>query len=183
MTQRTSDTPDRVAPFAMTEGPLEKVCRWICLAALTTMLVLIAVDIFTRSLFNYSLEIADELAGYMLVVITFLSFPVCQVTGSFHEVELLQARLSPRRQAISRAVFDLASLFVAVLLLWKYWALVLQSWRFQEHAPTYLETPLWIPRTAMVIGMAALAVSLIRTFTARLVYLRQTALGSDADGN
>ena len=37
------------------------------------MLVLIAVDIVTRSLFNFSLEVSDEVGGYMLVAIAFLS--------------------------------------------------------------------------------------------------------------
>ena len=34
------------------------------------MLVVIGVDILTRSLFNFSFEISDELGGYMLVVIS-----------------------------------------------------------------------------------------------------------------
>ena len=46
---------------------------------------------------NFSFEIADELGGYMLVVMTFVSLSVCQVNNAFHRVELIQARLSPRR--------------------------------------------------------------------------------------
>ena len=39
-------------------------------AALVVMLVLIAVDIVTRWVFNFSFEVSDEVGGYMLVVIT-----------------------------------------------------------------------------------------------------------------
>ena len=42
----------------------------------------------------------------MLVVMTFVSLSVCQVNGAFHQVELVQARLSPRGRAISRVIFD-----------------------------------------------------------------------------
>ena len=63
-----------------------------CVAALVVMLIVIGTDIFTRSLFNFSFEISDELGGYMLVVITFLSLSVCQVNDSFHHVELVQSR-------------------------------------------------------------------------------------------
>ena len=88
------------------EGPIERACKWASEAALITMLVVIGADIFTRYLLNFSFEIADELGGYMLVVMTFVSLSVCQVNGAFHQVELVQARLTPRGRALSAAIFD-----------------------------------------------------------------------------
>jgi len=58
------------------EGPIERLCKWASEAALITMLVVIGVDIFTRYVLNFSFEIADELGGYMLVVMTFVSLSV-----------------------------------------------------------------------------------------------------------
>ena len=51
-------------------------------AALIMMLVVIGVDIVTRYLLNFSFEVSDEVGGYMLVVITFLSLSVCHVNGA-----------------------------------------------------------------------------------------------------
>ena len=150
------------------EGPIERVCKWACEAALIIMLVLIGADIATRYLLNFSFEIADELGGYMLVVMTFVSLSVCQVNSAFHQVELIQARLSPRSRALSAAVFDVLSFGFAGLLLWQLVKLEFMSYRFGERAPTFLETPLWIPRMAMAIGVAALCFSLIRTFLAHV---------------
>jgi hypothetical protein len=62
------------------ESIVERACTLACIAALVVMLVVIGVDILTRSLFNFSFEISDELGGYMLVVITFVSLPVCQMS-------------------------------------------------------------------------------------------------------
>ena len=132
------------------------------------MLVVIGVDIFTRYVLNFSFEVADELGGYMLVVMTFVSLSVCQVNNAFHQVELVQARLSPRGRALSAAIFDLLSFGFAALLLWQLIKLEISSYRFGERAPTYLETPLWIPRLAMAIGVAALCFSIIRTFLAHV---------------
>src|ERR1700694_4639020 len=137
----------------------ERACKLACVAALITMLVVIGVDILTRSLFNFSFEISDELGGYMLVVITFVSLSVCQVNDSFHHVELVQSRLSARGRAISRVIFDLLSLIFCALLLWQLVRFELSSWRFGDRAPTYLATPLWLPRLAMVLRAAALCVS------------------------
>jgi len=155
------------------EGPVERLCKLACVAALVVMLVVIGVDIVTRSLFNFSFEISDELGGYMLVVITFVSLSVCQVNDSFHHVELVQSRLSARGRAISHFIFDLLSLTFCALLLWQLVRLEMSSWRFGDRAPTYLATPLWLPRLAMVLGAAALCFSVLRTLAADFRTLRE----------
>src|SRR5580704_17510805 len=78
------------------ESIVERACKLACAAALIVMLVVIGTDILTRSLFNFSFEISDELGGYMLVLISFVSLSVCQANDSFHHVEFVQARLSER---------------------------------------------------------------------------------------
>jgi TRAP-type C4-dicarboxylate transport system permease small subunit len=154
------------------EGVVERLCKWTAEIALLLMLGLIGLDIVTRFVFNFSFEIADELGGYLLVVITFVSLSACQVNDAFHHVELVQARLSPRRRAISAVLFDLLALGFSGLLLWHFIRLEITSWRFGERAPTYLETPLWLPRLAMAIGAAALCWSLCRTLIANLRRVR-----------
>jgi TRAP-type C4-dicarboxylate transport system permease small subunit len=150
------------------ESAVERVCKWASEAALVTMLVVIGADVFTRYLLNFSFEIADEIGGYMLVVMTFVSLSVCQANNAFHQVELVQARLSPRWRALSAAIFDVLAFGLAAVLLWHFVRLEFSSWRFGERAPTYLETPLWLPRLAMAIGVAALCFSIVRTFLAHV---------------
>jgi TRAP-type C4-dicarboxylate transport system permease small subunit len=150
------------------EGPVELVCKFASEAALITMLAVIGADIFTRYLLNFSFEVADELGGYMLVVMTFVSLSVCQVNNAFHQVELVQARLSLRVRALSAAIFDVLSFCFGALLLWQLIKLERSSYRFGEKAPTYLETPLWIPRLAMAIGVAALLFSIVKTLLAHV---------------
>jgi TRAP-type C4-dicarboxylate transport system permease small subunit len=163
---------------AVPEGPVERLCNFACMAALVVMLGVIGVDIVTRALFNFSFEVSDELGGYMLVVITFVSLPVCQVNDSFHHVEFIQSRLSPRGRAISHVVFDLMALAFAMALLWQLVRFEISSWRFDDHAPTYLATPLWIPRFAMVVGAAALLFSMTRTLAADIARLRRSRCGA-----
>lgn len=156
---------------ALTEGPVERLCNLLCMAALAVMLGVIGLDILTRALLNFSFEISDELGGYMLVVIAFISLPVCQIHDSFHHVEFVQSRLSPRGRAVSHVIFDVLSLAFCAALAWQLGRLELTSWRFEDQAPTYLATPLWIPRLAMVAGAAALAFSMMRTLAADVARL------------
>ena len=44
----------------------------------------------------------------------------------------------------------------------------MSSWRFGDRAPTYLATPLWLPRLAMVLGTLALCFSVLRTLVAHI---------------
>src|SRR5262249_35341176 len=151
--------PGRASARRLPETVVERVCKLACVV----MLVVIGTDIVTRSLFNFSFEISDELGGYMLVVITFISLPVCQINDSFHHVELVQSRLSPFGRAVSHVIFDLLSLAFCVLLLWQLVRFEMMSFRFGDRAPTYLSTPLWIPQAVMMIGVAALCFSMLRT--------------------
>jgi TRAP-type transport system small permease protein len=163
---------ERASEQRLPETVVERACKLACVAALAVMLVVIAVDIVTRSAFNFSFEISDELGGYMLVVITFVSLSVCQVNDTFHHVELVQARLSPLGRAASHVIFDLLSLAFCVLLLWQLARFELSSYRFGDMAPTYLATPLWLPRTAMMLGAAALCFSVARTLCADIERVR-----------
>ena len=108
----------RPSAHRLEDSIVERVCRLVCVAALVVMLVVVAVDILTRSLFNFSFEISDELGGYLLVVIAFVSLPVCQASDSFHRVELVQSRLSPFWRAVSHVIFDLLAFTFCALLLW-----------------------------------------------------------------
>jgi TRAP-type C4-dicarboxylate transport system permease small subunit len=172
-------TPDQRRARTLPEGPVEWTCKVASEAALLVMLVLIAVDIVTRSVLNFSFEVSDEVGGYMLVVITFVSLSACHVNGSFHEVEFVQARLSPRGRSLSQLLFGLLALAACALLAWQYGRFELSSWRFADVAPTYLATPLWLPRLAMVLGMLALCFSLCRTVIAEAKRLRMLIAAGD----
>ncbi len=166
----SSATP---AKQAIAETLVERSCKRLCVAALIVMLAVIGTDILTRSLLNFSFEISDELGGYMLVLISFVSLSVCQVNDSFHHVEFVQARLSERGRVISRLIFDVLSLGFALLLAWQLARFELSSWRSGDQAPTYLATPLWLPRIVLVIGAAALCVSVARTLVGHARALRR----------
>ena len=162
------------------EGVVEKTCKYLSALALMVLLVVVGVDVVTRWGFNFSYEVSDEVAAYMLVAIAFLSLPVSHINGAFHRVEFVQARLSMRGKLISSLFFELVALVFCAIFVWQFINLVRSSWRFGDQAPTFLETPLWLPRCLLVIGMAALCISLLRSMVADIGRLR--SLGSAERG-
>ncbi|HYZ22723.1 MAG TPA: TRAP transporter small permease [Rhodopila sp.] len=151
------------ARFHPAPTKLENLCMWVCELAIVAMGAVVILEIITRNLFGFSFEISEELGGYIIVGISFLSLPVCQVYRSYHHVQFVQARLSPRMQALSPLVFDLLSLLFCIVVVWQLTRFVMASYRSEDVAPTLLATPLWIPQLFMPLGIVAATVSLLRS--------------------
>ena len=172
MNIRQSDEPagvmsglDAGSPLAedhAQESLLDKACKQLCRVALAVMVVIINLEIVTRNIFGFSLNISDEYSSYMLIAITFFSLPLCIVHGSLHRVTFVLDRVPDRWRTMLLVVFDLiAMVVVAVILVQVVW-LVVGSRQLHTTAPTMLQTPVWIPQLAMPVGAAALLVGLCR---------------------
>ena len=149
---------------AATEDWLDRLCLWGSGIAIVAMIVSIGLDVVARSVFNSALfGFSDELGGYLLVAIGFLSLSVCQVGDVYHRVEFVLQRLPRSGRAALLLSFDLVSLAVALVLLWQTARLEWITWDSGETAVTILETPLWLPRLVMPLGALALCSALIRT--------------------
>ena len=139
---------------------IERVSLWTSAFCMVGMVVLILTEVVLRGVFNSTTEHSDELVGYLLVGLSFLSLALCQSRGAFHRVEMVQMRLGPRGQAISALVFDLLSFGYVALTGWYFLLFVMSSYRREAMASTALGTPLWIPETAMIVGAVMLLIVL-----------------------
>jgi TRAP-type C4-dicarboxylate transport system permease small subunit len=139
---------------------IERTSLWLSAACLIGMVLLILAEIVLRGVFNSTTEHSDELVGYLLVGVSFLSLALCQSRGAFHRVEMVQMRLGPRGQAVSALVFDLLSFAYVALTDWYFLQFVMSSYRREAMASTVLSTPLWIPESAMIVGATLLLVML-----------------------
>lgn len=154
---------EQEAAFHPAPSWMEKGCMLICEICIVVMAIIVLVEIVTRNIFGFSFEASEELGGYIIVAISFLSLPVCQVYRSYHHVMFVQARLSPRMKAASHIVFDGLSLGFCILLVWQLTRFTLQSHRAEDTSMGLLATPLWIPQALMPIGALGAAISLARS--------------------
>jgi len=150
------------------EGPIEKVCKVLCVVAIVVMLVVIGEDILSRGIWNTSLELSDEIGGYMLIAATFLGLSLAKTHGAFHKTDFFQSRLPPNARVVAQILFDLLSLGVALILLWQYFRYTKTRFDSGSTAPTRLGTPQWIPAVPMVLGMAAYALAIVRSVIGNL---------------
>ena len=141
---------------------LERVSLWTSAICLVGMTALMLAEIVLRGVFNSTTEHSDELVGYLLVGVSFLSLALCQTRGAFHRVEMVQMRLGPRGQLVSSLAFNLLSFTYIAITDWYFVQFVMSSYRREAMASTTLATPLWIPETVMIVGATLLLVALGR---------------------
>lgn len=157
---------------------VEKICLLLSQISMFVLIAVVGTDILTRSLLNYSFEIADEVGGYMLVGIAFFSLAVCQAHDGFHRVEFVLDRLSARARIGARLVYDAVALSLALLLAWYLWSYVSGSWSSGTAAPTRLMTPFWLAQLPMVLGLLAYIASLCGAMARHAALLRSAPLNS-----
>ena len=141
---------------------IERISLWLSAFCLIGMAVLMLLEVVLRGALNSTTEHSDELVGYLLIGVSFLSLALCQSRGAFHRVEMVQMRLGPRGQAVSALIFDILSFAYIALTDWYFLQFVISSYDREAAAPTMLATPLWIPETAMVVGATLLLIVLGR---------------------
>lgn len=146
--------------------------RWAAQALVVGLVLLMGAEMVVRSAFGWSIQFSNELGGYALVAITFLSLASGQLLHAYHSVHFVEKRLGPRGRARLRLFFDLLATAVTLVLFVELARFEWLSWESGDVAATTLMTPLWIPRLAMPLGTLALLWALLRVLAGDVRRLR-----------
>ena len=131
-----------------------------CQLAMLAMMLLVVAEVAAR-LLGFNLELSEEFGGYLLVTVSFLSLAGCAMHNSFHQVELFTSRLSVQHNRVLMVIFILIALATSLILDYHLINFVIASYVRNDLAPTLLETPLWIPRLVMPLGITLLCMALV----------------------
>jgi TRAP-type C4-dicarboxylate transport system permease small subunit len=153
-------------------GFLERVCDLLAKLSLVAMMLIISAEVVMRNALHYSWEGTDEVASYLVVAVTFLSLASCQGHKGYHELQIVKARLSIRGRAALDATLHLLCLVCALVLLWQFSRLVLNSWSSGDASPTSLRVPFWIPQIVMPIGVTAFCIALVKAILLEIKLIR-----------
>ncbi|PRD42465.1 TRAP transporter small permease [Phyllobacterium phragmitis] len=133
-------------------------------AVLIVLVLLVAGESLSRSLFNYSLGFVEEVTGYCVVMLTFFGAAIAMRSGSLFQVHFLYDSLPERGRVWVTRFFVLAALFICAVLIWKTSDLMMSSFGRGKFAPTVLRTPLWIPQLLMPVGFGLIGIFLAEQF-------------------
>ena len=100
-----------------------------------------------------------EFAGFFLAASSFLAL-AHTLRGAAHiRVLLLLHRLPARAQRLAEYWCVCAGAFVSGYFAWYTWLLVAESVEYNDLSPGIVPVPLWIPQTAMALGLTVLTVA------------------------
>lgn len=132
---------------------------WIAELSVAAMLILIMAEVVARNLLGMSLLVANEFAGYLLVLMTFAGMGYSLRSGALLRIEFTVVALPHRLRGAAEALFDLLALAFLAILIWQLYNFTHSTWRRGMVAPTLSEIPLWIPIAIMPIGAVVLLVA------------------------
>ena len=139
-------------------------------AAVTTLAVLIALDIVGRDIFGVSLQGTDEIGGYVLAFVGSLGMALTLLRRGHPRIDLF-FRFFPRK--LSDILHVLAQIGIACLAIFMTWHALMElqtTLRFGAVTNTPLQTPLWVPQAIWVFGTAFFAITACLT-SAHAVFL------------
>jgi len=128
---------------------------------LLIMTGLIALDVFTRALFGKSTMISQEMAGYLLVAITFLGLSHTLREGRHITVELLTSKLSPHRQRQLEILVFLVCIVFMAWLTWTTWSPFADTFATGQRSVTPLQTPMWAVYLFVPLGSGMLTLAFV----------------------
>ena len=125
--------------------------------AVFALAFLIVTDIVARRLFAFSLQGTDELGGYALAMVGSLGFAFVLAERGFTRIDLT-VRLLPRPlRNLLHVIAYLTLAGVAAFFASQAIFELQETWLFDTHANTPLQTPLWIPQGLWALGMSLFA--------------------------
>ena len=124
--------------------------------AILAVLILTAINVTGRYLFTAPLRGAEEMTGFLVVAMVMFGAAEAYRRGDHIRIDLLTERLGPTGARWVDILSHIAVAAFAVNLLRTGLHTVAFSRSFGAYSAGYLEIPMWIPQSALVIGGALL---------------------------
>ena len=102
-----------------------------------------------------------DFSGFMLAAATFLAMPYTFRSGGHIKVSLVTGRLPARARLIAEVIALTAASALMLFAVYYIWVLVAESIHFGDVSNGTVPIPLWIPQSAMGIGMTLLCVAVV----------------------
>ncbi|WP_048708308.1 TRAP transporter small permease subunit [Microvirga massiliensis] len=136
---------------------LSRLAALLCGYAYLGLCFLIGFEILARRFLHFSLQGVDEIGGYVLAITVAFGFGYALIQGSHTRIDILLMYLGERGRAICNFLALLGIAVFASFMAWRAWDTLRETLEFDSLASTPLQTPLWIPQTLWVAGLALFA--------------------------
>lgn len=160
------DQPGEKSP-QVTQEVIVAGSRFLAITCLIAMLISVNIEVIGRSFFGQATIWVTEVSTYLIIAITFLGAAFVAGRNANVRVDMLVSALSKHQlQQVQRGQSWVAA-FVVLIILWKATGFWFDNYESSARSWSLLNTPLWIPQTSVLVGMAALCLVLATIGAAR----------------
>lgn len=141
-----------------------------CAAVLLLFMGLaVSYDVIMRYFFGSPTIWVNEVSGYLLVIITFLSASYTLRVGGHVRVDILENFLSETGKKMLFILAHLMILFFVIVITWQGAKMAWMAWSFDWRASTLLSTPLFIPQLFIPLGGFLLTLETLSLLIEKLI--------------
>ncbi len=113
-------------------------------------------SVFQRYILGRPLTWTDELSGFLVVAIVMLGAAETLRRGEHISVDLISSKATAGKKVLVQFWAYFSTALVAAVLFISGWGAVKFSWDIGVYSDGYLEAPLWIPQSFILIGAGLL---------------------------
>lgn len=121
------------------------------------MVAIVGYAVVKRYVLGTPVTWTDELSGYLVVALVMFGAAEALRRGDHISVDLLSGRLTGWRRRLAEAWANTTVLAVSVSLLISSKDMIAYSANFGIVSEGYMEVPMWIPQSALVVGCGLLS--------------------------
>ena len=129
--------------------------------AIVFMVLLLITEVLVRTIIGKSTYVAQEFTSYLLLYFAFVSLAYVLKQDRHINIGVVTTRLPDKIQKILTLIVYFSSIPVVVYMI--YWTadLTIVTYKRMEISETIFETPLFVPKLFMPIGLIIFALQLI----------------------
>jgi TRAP-type C4-dicarboxylate transport system permease small subunit len=147
----------RQAMFTTFDRALLRVNRWVVIAILAAMALMVFANVALRFLTDHSILWVEEVSRYLMIWLTFLGSGIVLRYGAHIGIDTLQERF-PRAAPVIRATIFVVMLAFFVAMVWLGTRYALLTW---GQTTPVLEIPIGAVYLAMPVGFGLMIVHLL----------------------
>lgn len=140
---------------------LNRVMAYLSALLILTILLLTAAQIVLRQ-FNLAIASLHEISGYLLLASMFFGLSYTFSENKHIRVSLLLELPQPKLVFMLDVLSHLLALLLVLFICFASYSLTYDSFVFKEMSKGELIFPIWIAQTPMVLGSAALCLSVMQ---------------------
>ncbi len=140
---------------------VSKLCETVCGLCLLAVAGATLYEVVSRYVFDSPTLWAQDVSVYLMIWCTFLGLLPTDRAGQHIRIDVWYKRLPERSQiALVRGSYVCIAVFAAVTT-WKGAEIAAQSIRYGRRSLSLFSVPMWIPQSALVVGMGLFTIECI----------------------